>query len=296
MGSTIRFILLMLLAVGGFIAYNAAFIVPQTYNALVFQFGKVARPVITAPGLYFKVPFVENVALIDKRVLSNDLQPQTVLALDRKNLVVDAFMRYQVSDPLKFYQSLPTPAAAASTLERIVNDSVRSVLAGARTSEIINTKRTKLMEDIQESVNKQTQALGITVVDVRLSRVDLPEKISESVFQRMNTDRQREAADLRAKGAQFAQKIRAEADRDVQVILGEANRKAQEERGVGDAEKTKIMAEAFSRDAEFSAFFRSMQAYEQSFRQGDTRMILSPDSPFFRYFNNPGAAVQTPKQ
>ncbi len=295
MGSTIRFVLLAILLIGGFIAYNAAFIVPQTSNALVFQFGKLSRPVIKEPGLYFKIPFIENVALIEKRVLANDLRPQTVLALEGKNLVVDAFTRYQVTDPLKFYQSLPSAAVAAATLERIVNDSVRSVLAGATTAEIINTKRAKLIEDIQQTVNKQTLALGITVVDVRLSRVELPKETTEAVFLRMNTDRQREAADLRAQGTQLAQTIRSRADRDVQVILGEANRKAQEERGTGEADKTKTMAEAFNRDPEFSAFFRSMQAYEQSFKQGDTRMILSPDSPFFRYFNNPNATSQPPK-
>jgi modulator of FtsH protease HflC len=269
--------------------------VPQTSNALVFQFGKLVRPVIKDPGLYFKIPFIENVTLIDKRVLASDLQPQTVLALEGKNLVVDAFTRYQVTDALKFYQSLPTEAVATRTLERIVNDSVRSVLAGATTTEIINTKRAELMEKIQETVNKQTQALGITVVDVRLSRVELPKETTEAVFQRMNTDRQREAADLRAQGTQLAQSIRSRADRDVQIILGEANRKSQEKRGSGEAQKAKIMADVFSRDAEFSAFFRSMQAYEQSFGKGDTRMVLSPDSPFFRYFNNPTGGAAPPK-
>ena len=166
------------------------------------------------------------------------------------------------------------------------------MLSGATTTQIINTNRAQLMDKIQEEVSRETQALGITVVDVRLSRVELPRETMEAVFKRMKTDREREAADLRAQGTQFAQSIRSRADRDVQIILGEANKKAEETRGQGDAEKTRVLAEAYTRDAEFSSFFRSMQAYEQSFKQGDTRMVLSPDSPFFRYFNQPQASPQ----
>jgi membrane protease subunit HflC len=238
------------------------------------------------------------VTTIDKRVLDNDLRPQTVLASDQKNLLVDAFTRYRITDPLKFYQALNNTRAANQTLERIVNDRVRSVLSSATTTQIINTNRAQLMEKIQEEVNRETQALGITVVDVRLSRVELPRETMEAVFRRMKTDREREAADLRAQGTQLAQSIRSRADRDVQIILGEATRKAEEMRGQGDADKTRIMAEAYQRDAEFSSFFRSLQAYETSFQRGDqkekgdTRMILAPDSSFFTYFNQ----TQPPKR
>ena len=291
--TNLRFLLGLFVAALAFLFFNAAFIVPQTASALVFQFGRLARPAINVPGLYFKYPFIETVTLLDKRILDNDLRPQTVLASDQKNLLVDAFMRYRISDPLKFFQALNNTRAANQTLERIVNDRVRSVLSGATTTQIINTNRSQLMDKIQEEVSKVTEALGITVVDVRLSRVELPRETMEAVFNRMKTDREREAADLRAQGAQFATSIRGRADRDVQIIVGEANRKAEEMRGQGDAEKTRVLAEAYSRDAEFSSFFRSMQAYEQSFKAGDTRMVLTPDSPFFRYFNQPQAGPQT---
>lgn len=282
--SNVRFALGILLTILAFVFFSSAFIVPQTSSALVFRFGKLQKA-ITEPGLYFKLPFVDAVALLEKRVLDNDLSAQTVLASDQKNLLVDAFTRYRITEPLRFYQALNNTTAANKTLERIVNDRVRSVLAGATTTQIINTNRANLMERIQEEVNREAQALGITVVDVRLSRVELPRETTEAVFRRMKTDREREAADLRAQGTQFAQSIRSRADRDVQIILGDANKKAEEMRGQGDAEKTRVLAEVLVRDPEFSAFYRSLQAYEQSFRQGDTRMILSPDSPFFRYFN-----------
>jgi modulator of FtsH protease HflC len=275
------------LAVIALIITNAAFIVPQTSSALVFQFGRVSRPPITQPGLYFKLPFIENVTFIDNRVLDNDLSPQEVLASDQKNLVVDAFTRYRITDPLKFYQSLNNVRAANQTLERIINARMRSVLAGASTTQIINTDRARLMDRIQDDVNRETQSLGITVVDVRLSRVELPRETSQAVFQRMKTDREREAAELRAQGAEAAQTIRARSDRDVQIIIGEANKKSEEFRGEGDANKNRIFAEAFGRDPDFFRFYRSMQAYETGLKQGDTRLILSPNSDFFRYFTDP---------
>lgn len=284
-----RMVLLILVGVAAFVGLNSAFIVPQTASALLFQFGKLSRPPIVSPGLYFKIPFIETVQLIDRRVLDNDLRPQTVLASDQKNLVVDAFTRYRITDPLRFFQALNNTRIANQTLERIVNDRVRSVLSGATTTQIINTNRNQLMERIQEEVNREALLLGITVVDVRLSRVELPRETTEAVFRRMKTDREREAAALRAEGAELAQAITSKADREVQVILGDANKRSEELKGQGEAAKTRIMAQAFSRDPEFSAFFRSMQAYEASFQKGDTRMVLSPDSPFFRYFNQPQA-------
>jgi modulator of FtsH protease HflC len=275
------------LAVIALVVSNAAFTVPQTSSAIVFQFGRVSRAPITAPGLYFKLPFIENVTYIDNRVLDNDLRPQEVLASDQKNLVVDAFTRYRISDPLRFFQSLNNVRSANLTLERIINARVRSVLSGASTAQIIHTDRARLMDKIQEEVNRETQALGITVVDVRLSRVELPRETSQAVFQRMKTDREREAAELRAQGAQAAQTITARADRDVQIIQGEANRKGEEFRGEGDGQRNRIFAEAYGRDADFFRFYRSMQAYEVGLKQGDTRLILSPNSDFFKYFNDP---------
>jgi membrane protease subunit HflC len=269
------------------VVFNAAFIVPQTSSALVFQFGRVARPPITQPGLYFKWPVIENVTYLDNRVLDNDLRPQEVLASDQKNLVVDAFTRYRITDPLRFFQSVNNVRGANLTLERIVNARVRSVLSGATTTQIIHTDRANLMERIQEEVNRETQALGITLVDIRLSRVELPRETSQAVFQRMKTDREREAADIRAQGQQAKQTIEARADRDVQIIFGEANKKGEELRGEGDALKSRVFADAFQRDPDFFSFYRSMQAYEVGLKQGETRMVLSPNSDFFRYFTDP---------
>ncbi len=291
MNGNFRFILGILAAGAAFLFFNSAYIVPQTSSALVFQLGKLIRDPITKPGLYFKKPIIENVILIDNRVIDNDLRPQTILASDQKNLLVDAFTRYKIVDPLQFYRSVNNTTGANVRLEGIVNNQVRSVLSGATSTQIINSSRSQLMDKIQQEVNREAQAMGIKIIDVRLSRVELPRETMEAVFNRMKTDRQREAADLRAQGTQLSQTISSSADRDVQVILGEANKKAEEMRGHGDAEKTRILAEAYGRDPEFSSFFRSMQAYEQSFKQGDTRMVLSPDSPFFRYFNSANPPV-----
>ncbi len=286
----------IVLAVAGLIIANAAFIVPQTSSAIVFRFGRVERPPIKEPGLYFKVPFMDTVTLLDNRILDNDLRPQEVLASDQKNLVVDAFTRYRITDPLRFFQSVNNVTRANQTLESIVNSRLRSVLAGASTKQIIDTDRARLMDRIQEDVNREAQALGITVVDVRLSRVELPRETSQAVFQRMKTDREREAAELRAQGSQLAQTTRARADRDVQIIIGEANKKAEEFRGEGDGTRNRVFAEAFGRDPEFFRFYRSMQAYEAGLRQGDTRMILSPNSEFFRYFGDSQGRAPTERK
>jgi modulator of FtsH protease HflC len=295
MTPTVRLLGGGILAAIAIVVFNAAFIVPQTASALVFQFGRVSRPPITTPGLYFKWPMIETVNLLDNRVLDNDLRPQEVLAADQKNLVVDAFTRYRISDPLRFFQSVNNVRGANLTVERIVNARVRSVLSGATTTQIIHADRAALMDRIQEEVNRETQALGITLVDVRLSRVELPRETSQAVFQRMKTDREREAADLRAQGQQAKQTIEARADRDVQIILGEANRKSEEFRGEGDANRNRIFAEAFNRDKDFFSFYRSMQAYEAGLRQGETRMVLSPNSDFFRFFNDPAGRRTDPK-
>lgn len=266
--------------------YASTFVVYQTQYALVLRFGAV-RSVISNPGLYFKVPFVETVLSIDKRILDLDLPVQTVLSADRQNLEVDAFARYRITDPLKFYQSVNNVQLANARLSSFTNSSMRNVLAGASFNAIVRTDRAGLMNRIQDDVNNQSGGLGIEIIDLRLTRVDLPAANSQAVYQRMQTERQREAADLRANGSQQAQTIRAKADRDVVVLLAEANRKAEELRGQGDADRNRILAEAFGKDAGFFAFYRSMQAYESSLKPNETRMILSPGSDFFRFFSNP---------
>ncbi|HEX8164502.1 MAG TPA: protease modulator HflC [Beijerinckiaceae bacterium] len=282
----IRTGLLVLLGVAAVVLYASTFVVQQTQQAIVLQFGRV-RTVATQPGLYFKLPFIENVVTLEKRVLDLDLPVQTILSADRQNLEVDAFARYRISNPLQFYQTVAAVPVANQRLGSFVNSSMRNVLANASRDAIVRTERGNLMNRIQEDVNRQAQNLGVEIIDLRLTRVDLPASNSQAVYQRMQTERQREAADLRANGQQQAATIRARAERDATVIVAEATRRSEEARGQGDAEKNRILAEAFGRDPDFFAFFRSMQAYEAGLRQSDTRMVLSPTSEFFRYFNDP---------
>lgn len=279
---TLKAVSVIVLAIAAFVLYTSTFIVNQTEQALVLRFGGV-RSVATKPGLYFKLPLIENVVYIDKRVLDLDLPEQEVIAADQKRLVVDAFARYNVSDPVRFYQTVNSIAGANLRLANIVNSTLRAVLAEATFTDIVRTNRAGLMANITKEVNRQAQGLGITVVDVRLRRVDLPQQNSEAVFQRMQTERQREAADIRAQGSQIAQSIRARADRDVTVIKADANQKSEEIRGQGDAQVNSILAEAYSRDPEFFAFFRSLQAYSSSLSGNGTKWVLSPDTPFFRF-------------
>ncbi len=286
MNSTVRLISMIVLGAVALMASLSAFVVQQTQQALVLRLGAINR-VVTDPGLKFKVPFIDSVITIDKRVLDLDLPVQEVLASDQNRLSVDAFARYRIANALLFFQTVNNINGANAQMNRIANSSIRNVLADATYASIVRTDRAALMNRIQDDVNRQARAFGIEIVDVRLTRVDLPAANSQAVFQRMQTERQREAADLRANGSQTSQEIRARADRDVQVLLGEAGRKSDETRGQGDAERNRIFAAAFSKDPEFFSFYRSMQAYESGLKAGETRMVLSPNSDFFRFFNDP---------
>ncbi|MBB3018086.1 membrane protease subunit HflC [Microvirga lupini] len=285
-GSTLRTGLLILVGLIAIVLYSSVFIVQQTQYALVLRFGAV-QSAISEPGLKFKLPLVDNVTYFEKRVLDLDLPVQTLLSADRQNLEVDAFTRYRIVDPLRFYQAVGNIALANQRLQSFTNSAMRNVLAGASRDAIVRTERAALMERIQEDVNRQARNLGIEMIDVRLTRVDLPAANSQAVYQRMRTEREREAADIRANGQQQAQTIRARAEREATVIRAEANRTAEELRGKGDADRNRILAEAFTLDPDFFSFYRSMQAYEAGLKAGDTRLVLSPDSEFFRYFNDP---------
>lgn len=286
MSTTIRTALLAALAILVVVLVSATFIVEQRQQALVLRFGAV-RKVASTPGLYFKVPLIENVLYLDRRVLDLDLPAQEVIASDQKRLVVDAFARYRILDPLLFFQTVNTIVGANNRLGSIVSSTVRSVLGDATFANVVRSDREALMRQIKERVNAAARGIGVEIVDVRLRRVDLPEQNSQAVFDRMKTERQREATDIRAQGTQQGQGIRARADRDVTVIVAEATRRADELRGAGEAEKNRILAEAFGRDQDFFGFYRSMQAYEAGLKAGDTRMVLSPNSEFFRYFKRP---------
>jgi modulator of FtsH protease HflC len=267
-------------------AYNAIFTVHQTRQALVVRLGNPVD-VITEPGLHFKTPFVDSVIYIDKRILDLENPAQEIIALDRKRLVVDAFARYRVHDPLKFYQAVGSIEVANSRLSTVLNSALRRVLGESTFTQLVRDERAQLMARIREQMDREAAIFGITIVDVRIRRADLPEENSQAVYQRMQTERQREAAEWRAQGSQRSQEIKAKADRDVTVLIAEATARAEQMRGEGDAERNRIFAEAFGRDPDFFAFYRSMQAYEAGLRSNDTRMLLKPDSDFFRYFTDP---------
>ena len=283
---------LLVLLIGAAVAvYFSAFIVRQTEQALVLEFGKpIPSGVINKPGLHWKIPVAQTVDYFDKRILDLDINPQEVIALDQKRLVVDAFARFKITDPLLFYQAVRTEQTARNRLGTFLEAAMRSALGAATFQDVVRDRREELMQAITKRVNEQAAGLGIQVVDVRIKRTDLPEANSEAIYRRMQTERQREAAEFRAEGNAAANRIRATADREATVIKAEANKKSEQIRGDGDAERNKIFADAFSKDAGFFAFYRSMQAYEKGLTSGDTRLVISPNSDFFRYFNNPAGA------
>jgi len=272
------------------VAAASMFTVGQTEQALVLRFGDpvAGRGLVTTPGLHFKIPFIENVVLFDKRILAVETPTQEVLASDNTRVEVDSFLRYRISDPLKFYQSVGTVDTANSQLGFILNSAIRRVLGEADLTQIVSGEREQLMKQILDQVNQQTSKLGVVGVDVRIRRADLPEQISEKVYSRMQSEWARDAALYRGQGSEQAQTITATADRDVVVLRADAQRQADQIRGEGDAERNRIFAEAYDKDPDFFAFYRSMQAYENGLKADNTRFILSPTSDFFRFFAAPG--------
>ncbi|HXW42671.1 MAG TPA: protease modulator HflC [Xanthobacteraceae bacterium] len=286
----------IVLLIAAIVAYGTFFTVYQTTQALVVRLGQPVR-VITEPGLNLKVPFIDSVIYIDKRILNIESPAQEVIASSQDNsvagaaqagerLVVDAFARYRITAPLKFYQTVG-PDGASSQLAILLNSALRRVLGAATLADAVRNKREDLMVQMRNQLDQQAQPFGIHIVDVRIRRVDLPEQNSQAVYKRMQTERQREAAEFRAQGSQKATEIRAKADRDVTVLVADANSQAQMIRGQGDGDANKIFADAYSQDPGFFAFYRSMQAYESSMQQNNTHLVLRPDSDFFRYFGDP---------
>jgi modulator of FtsH protease HflC len=275
-----------LAAVVALLLYTSVFTVHQTRQALVLRLGNPVD-VITEPGLHFKLPFTDSVVYIDKRILDLENPAQEIIASDKRRLLVDAFARYRINDPLKFYQAVGSIDVANSRLSTLLNSALRRVLGESTFTQLVRDERAQLMARIREQMDREAAIFGISIVDVRIRRADLPEENSQAVYLRMQTERQREAAEWRAQGSQRSQEIKAKADRDVTVLTAEATSRAEQIRGEGDAERNRIFAEAFGRDPDFFAFYRSMQAYEAGLRSGDTRMLLKPDSDFFRYFTDP---------
>ena len=272
---------LILAAVSG-----SLFTVNQTQQALVLQFGEPKRT-IQEPGLAFKLPFIQDVTYYEKRVLS--LIPQDaeeVILADQKRLQVDAYARYRIEDPLLFYQTVRNERGARGRLEAIIDSSVRRALGRETLASILTGQRNDITRSIGEEVNASVASLGIKIIDVRLRRADYPTATSQNIFNRMKSEREREAKEFRATGEEEAQKIRADAEKTRTVILSEAQRESQEIRGAGDSQAIQIYADSFGQDADFFAFYRSMEAYRKSMNNNGTLLVLSPDSSFFRFFKD----------
>jgi modulator of FtsH protease HflC len=294
MNRTALTVSLVILAFAALIGYLTLFTVSQTQQAIVLEFGK-PKGIITEPGLHYKIPFIQNVVFFDKRILDIDTASQEVIASDQKRLVVDAFARYKIVNALLFFQSLGNEEGANSRLGAILESSLRRVLGAASFATVVRDKREELMRTILSQVKQEAAHFGINVVDVRIKRVDLPEANMQAIYRRMQTERQRQAAEFRAEGEGASRRIRGTADREVTVIKADATGESERIRGDGDAEKNRIFAEAFGQDPDFFAFYRSMQAYEASLKSDGTRLLLSPDSQFFQYFNgDTGKTAQPP--
>jgi len=279
-----KFLLPIIIAIFVLVFFSV-FVVKEINQAIVLQFGDPKR-IITTPGLQVKIPFIQNVVFLDRRILSLDPPPEEVIASDQKRLIVDAFARFRITDPLKFYISVGNERVARSRLATIINSRLRSVLGTQSLATLLSEDRTKQMAIIQEGVNNEAGKFGIKIIDVRIKRADLPQANSEAIYRRMQTEREREAKEFRAKGAEMAITITSTADKEVTVILANAKKQSEIMKGEGDGLRNKIFADAFGKDPEFFAFYRAMQAYETALIGGDTSLILSPDSEFFKFFGN----------
>ena len=283
-------ILFPIIGVLAFISYTTMFTVNEIQQAIILQFGDPKR-VIQKAGLNFKIPFVQNVVLLDKRILNLDAPSEEIIASDQKRLIVDAFARFKIKDPLKFYISVGNERVARSRLSTIINSRIRGVLGKEELATLVSKERARLMDKITEDVNAEASKLGIEIIDVRIKRADLPQANSEAVYRRMQTERLREAKEFRAEGAEIAQTVRSTADKEVTIILAEANKKSEILKGEGDGKRNKIFADAFGKDPNFFSFYRAMQSYEKSLIGGETSLILSPDSEFFRFFGKSGLSL-----
>lgn len=277
--------ILITLSVALLLFANSMFTIDQRQQVLILQFGEAIR-VINTPGIKFKLPFLQNAVFFDKRIIDLGIAEQEVIASDQKRLIINAFAKYQIIDPLKFYTTVGSLQGLSSKLSGILDSSLRQVIGEGTLSELLTENRGAVMTKIKEAVSRESEIFGINIVDVRIMRADLPKENSDAIFARMQTAREKEAREIRANGAEEAAKIRAEADKQKTIILAQANKESDLARGNGEAEATKIYANSYGRDPEFADFYRSMNAYKEAFKSDKTKMIVSPDGEFFKYFGN----------
>lgn len=289
MNKSLLTVVAVVVVVAGFLVKGSLFTVHQAQQALVIQFGDPRR-VVLEPGLQFKVPFVQDVTYFDKRILGLDAQPEEILTNDRRRLLVDSFVRYRIVDPLLFYQTVRNETTLRNRLSPSVNNALRGAFAKLDAIAIVSGDRPAAMLSVTQVLEEDAKRLGIDIIDVRIKRADFPDAISQAIFRRMQTEREREAKEQRATGFELAEKIRADAERQRTILLADARKQSEILRGEGDAARTRIFADAANLDPQFYAFYRSLQAYTKALQQGDTTMVLSPNSEFFKYFNEvPGA-------
>lgn len=281
-------VVLAIVVIVGFLSF---YTVNPREQALLLQFG-APRALVTEPGLHVKIPFLQQVIYLPKMLLNLDAPAEEVIAQDKKRMVVDAFARWRIVDPLRFYQTLYDPQTALVRLTPILSSDVRRVLGSQTFASVLSGRRAELMVDIRNEMNSDADGFGIKVVDVRIRHADLPPQNSEAIYRRMQQERKREANQFRAEGEEISQRVKARAEREVTVLVAEATRESEILRGQGDAQKTKILGDAYSQDPDFFAFYRSMEAYQDAMPPDSTTMVLSPTSPFFQYFESPG----TPKK
>ena len=287
-------ILLGILAAAIFTAASTLFTVHQTQQVLITQFGE-PRKVIQEPGLHWKLPFIQNVITFDRRLLDFDAPGEEVILGDQRRLIVDSFTRYRITDPLRFFQTVgATEAGIRARLNSIVTSSLRRVLGNEPLLSVLSTDRARIMGEIRRQVNEEARQFGIAVEDVRIRRADLPGENTQAILSRMQSERERVAREARAEGAEVAQRVRASAERERTVLIAEAQAQADILRGQGEQEAIRIFAEAFQRDPAFFQFWRTMQAYREAFAEGDTRLVLTPDSEFFRYFRESPHSLPAP--
>lgn len=275
---------LFVLGAVGVVGANSTFILEETEQAMVLEFGKVKK-LVAEPGLHFKTPFVQQLTFFDKRILETDSKPEEIQSKEKEPMVVDSFTRWRIVDAQKFYQTVQSERRARSRLNIIVNSNLRQELARHNSKEIVSGDREEVMAKVLKAARVEAEPLGIEVIDVRIKRADWPANISQAVYARMNAERNKEAKEIRAQGAEKAQEIKARSERDRTILLAEAQRDAQKLRGEGDAESIKISARAFNKDVKFYEFLRSMEAYENSFNDKETLMVLDPSMKFFKYFD-----------
>jgi modulator of FtsH protease HflC len=272
-------------AVALIVLMSSTFIVHQTSQALVLQFGQPVR-VLAEPGLYFKIPVAQDVIFFDARILSLDPPAEQMILSDQKRVIVDGFARYRIVDPLRFYQAVRTEATFVDRFGRILNSTVRNVLARTDLTEVLSERRSEIMHRVQDEVTDEAKNFGVELVDVRIGRTELPEDVLTNVYQRMRSEREREANLLRAEGDETSRRIRATADRERTVLLAEAERQSQVLRGEGEAARNRVLGEAYNKDRDFFDFYRTLEAYKATFLAEGTTLVLSPDTDFFRYFSS----------